>query len=73
MMHRGQTGGLWKLTDSLVARTLKKQLAADLETLKVVLENQGTVAKFVDSSRAPEPAYRPDRRPEPTERSHEVS
>lgn len=38
----GETGGVFKLADSLVARTMKKQFAADLETLKTLLEGQAT-------------------------------
>ncbi len=37
----GESGGLFKLADSIVARTLKKQLAADLEGLKAILESGG--------------------------------
>jgi carbon monoxide dehydrogenase subunit G len=34
----GETGGVFKLVDPMVARTMKKQFAADLETLKTLLE-----------------------------------
>jgi uncharacterized protein YndB with AHSA1/START domain len=34
----GQTGGFFKLADPIVARVAKKQLAAQLETLKELLE-----------------------------------
>lgn len=35
----GETAGLFKLADPIVARTMKKQFAADLETLKTMLES----------------------------------
>jgi uncharacterized protein YndB with AHSA1/START domain len=39
IVQEGETGGLLKVADPLVARTLKKQLAADLETLKTLIES----------------------------------
>jgi uncharacterized protein YndB with AHSA1/START domain len=44
----GQTGGFFKLADPIVARVAKKQLAAQLETLKELLE-----AGAVGTSAAP--------------------
>jgi len=44
LVSEGETGGLLKLADPVVARTLKKQFAADLETLKTLLENQPAIA-----------------------------
>lgn len=38
-VHEGETNGLLKIADPLVARTLKKQSAADLETLKTLVES----------------------------------
>jgi uncharacterized membrane protein len=34
----GESGGFFKLADPIIARTMKKQLQADLETLKTMLE-----------------------------------
>jgi uncharacterized membrane protein len=34
----GESGGFFKLADPIIARTLRKQLQADLETLKTMLE-----------------------------------
>lgn len=44
----GESGGFFKLADPLLARTLRKQLEADLETLKVMLES-GAAAQPVGS------------------------
>ncbi|MBV9278984.1 MAG: SRPBCC family protein [Chloroflexi bacterium] len=38
-VQEGETGGLLRLNDPLVARSLKKQLAADLATLKTLIES----------------------------------
>ena len=35
----GESGGVFKLADPIMARTMKKQFAADLETLKTSLES----------------------------------
>ena len=35
----GESGGLLKLADPILARTMKKQFEADLETLKTILES----------------------------------
>ena len=35
----GESGGLFKLADPILARTMKKQFAADLEGLKTMLES----------------------------------
>jgi uncharacterized membrane protein len=35
----GESGGFFKLADPIVARTMRKQLQADLETLKTMLES----------------------------------
>lgn len=35
----GASGGVFKLADPIMARTMKKQFAADLETLKTILES----------------------------------
>ena len=35
----GESGGFFKLADPILARTMRKQFAADLETLKTILES----------------------------------
>lgn len=35
----GESGGFFKLADPILARSMKKQFIADLETLKTMLEN----------------------------------
>jgi hypothetical protein len=35
----GESGGLFKLADPILASTMKKQFVADLETLKTMLES----------------------------------
>jgi hypothetical protein len=35
----GESGGFFRLADPIIARTLRKQLQADLETLKTMLES----------------------------------
>ena len=35
----GESGGVFKLADPIMARTMKKQMAADLEALKTILES----------------------------------
>ncbi|GAC1472748.1 MAG: hypothetical protein NVS2B16_28660 [Chloroflexota bacterium] len=35
----GETGGIFKLADPIVARTMKKQFEADLENLKTLVES----------------------------------
>ena len=44
IVQEGETGGLLKLADPLVARSLKKQLAADVETLRTLVESGVTAA-----------------------------
>jgi hypothetical protein len=38
IIQEGESGGLLKVADPLIARTLQKQLVADLETLKNIIE-----------------------------------
>lgn len=40
LVTEGETGGLFKLADSVVARVLRNQQQADLDNLKLILENQ---------------------------------
>ena len=44
----GQSGGAFKLADPILARTMQKQFAADLETLKTMLES-GVATEAVPS------------------------
>jgi carbon monoxide dehydrogenase subunit G len=39
----GETGGLFRLADSVVARVLKNQQQADLDNVKLILESQALV------------------------------
>ncbi len=42
LITEGETGGIFKISDSIVARVLKNQQQTDLDNLKLILENGGT-------------------------------